>query len=132
MSCAEREYQPGTILVVDDEPAVLEVLAQALETVGGYKVLCARDGRSALEQLKGSRVDLVLTDLHMPHMDGLQLIRHLVKDRWTIPIIAMSGDARHDEASHRPLAAPVGRIRYRASRPAQGLGAIPGCPCTTR
>lgn len=97
MSCAEREYQPGTILVVDDEPAVLEVLAQALETVGGYKVLCARDGRSALEQLKGSRVDLVLTDLHMPHMDGLQLIRHLVKDRWTIPIIAMSGGSSQRE-----------------------------------
>ncbi|MEQ8691076.1 MAG: response regulator [Pseudomonadales bacterium] len=84
-------------MVVDDEPAVLEVLAQALETVGGYKVLCARDGRSALEQLKGSRVDLVLTDLHMPHMDGLQLIRHLVKDRWTIPIIAMSGGSSQRE-----------------------------------
>ena len=41
MSCAESDYLTGTILVVDDEPAVLEVLAQELETVGGYMVLCA-------------------------------------------------------------------------------------------
>jgi DNA-binding response OmpR family regulator len=60
------------ILVVDDEPDILELLVHLLSKEG-YRVLKASDGRSALEIMSESAIDLVLTDLMMPAMDGAQL-----------------------------------------------------------
>jgi two-component system response regulator HydG len=66
--------QRDTILVVDDEPANRQVLARIL-TREGYDVEQADDGRQALELLRGGGFELVLTDLKMPGMDGLELLQ---------------------------------------------------------
>src|SRR3989454_9466903 len=65
---------PATLLVVDDDPGLRESLQRTL-TRAGHNVLLAPDGRGALEQLQGSQVDLVLTDLKMPGLSGLELLR---------------------------------------------------------
>jgi CheY-like chemotaxis protein len=68
-----------TVLCVDDEPANLRLLERMLGTVG-YRVLKANDGRQALEIIASSRVDLVLTDVMMPGIDGLETCRRIKED----------------------------------------------------
>lgn len=61
------------ILAVDDTRALLNMLADCLEG-GGHEVVTAADGREALEKLREHRPDLVITDLNMPRMNGLEFI----------------------------------------------------------
>lgn len=63
-----------TILAVDDEPNMLRLLEISLRQAG-YKPLTARDGREALAIIQTQHVDCVVTDLHMPYMSGLQLLK---------------------------------------------------------
>jgi two-component system response regulator PilR (NtrC family) len=66
------------ILVVDDEAAVLFVLQQVLDRVSnGYDVMTVSDGRSALDEARKHHYDLVITDLRMPKVGGLELTREL-------------------------------------------------------
>jgi two-component system response regulator HydG len=66
--------EPRTLLVADDDPGLRESLNRTL-TRAGYRVILASDGRAALEQLQGSGIDLVLTDLRMPGLTGLEVLR---------------------------------------------------------
>ena len=81
---------PLTILVVDDEAAI-RGLARKVLTGAGYSVLEAPDGKRALQQIRNSKVDLVLTDLVMPEVEGLEMIRNIRHDWPETKIIAMSG-----------------------------------------
>jgi two-component system chemotaxis response regulator CheY len=65
-----------TILVVDDSPTVRKFVSVSL-SMQGFRVVTACDGMDALEQLPAQSVDLVITDLNMPHMDGFELIKSL-------------------------------------------------------
>ena len=67
----------ANILVVDDEPALCEVLRSSLEDIGGYHVETASNGVEALEKVQGGSPDLVLTDIHMPKLDGISLYQEL-------------------------------------------------------
>jgi len=69
-----------SILVIDDEPAVRETLANMLEVMG-HRVLLAESGQIALETLAGNDCDLVFTDLAMPEMDGWETSREIRKRR---------------------------------------------------
>ncbi len=82
-----------TVLVVDDEPALANLAKITLEA-GGYEVLTASDGRQALElcaDLK-DRVDLLLTDMNMPRMNGAELACSLVELLPGLPVVFMTGD----------------------------------------
>ena len=76
------------ILAVDDEPQITRVLRTAL-TAHGYDVRVAHDGESALEMMKDWRADLVVTDLAMPNIDGVELCRR-IRQKSEIPIIVLS------------------------------------------
>jgi len=81
-----------TILVVDDEKMVLRLAAEAIASYGDeYKVLTAENGKQAVEILSTSKVDLVLTDLKMPVMDGYELLSYMSKNYRNIPSIVMTG-----------------------------------------
>jgi two-component system response regulator PfeR len=81
----------GTILVIDDEKAIADMLYRAL-TRFGFNVLIALDGRKGIEVFDSSSVDVVLTDVLMPGIDGVEVVNHIRRsDRKTMPVIAMSG-----------------------------------------
>ena len=76
------------ILVVDDEPQITRVLKTTLSTQG-YAIRIASDGDEALQVMKDWMPDLLITDLRMPHMNGLELCRY-VRAKWSLPIIVLS------------------------------------------
>jgi len=67
---------PKTILTVDDAPTMRKLIAFTLSGAG-HKVLEAPDGKAALSLLKTTRVDMIVTDVNMPNMDGIELTRNL-------------------------------------------------------
>jgi len=76
------------ILVVDDEPQITRVLKTTL-SARGYSVRTASDGDDALQMMKMWEPDLVITDLRMPNMDGVELCRYL-RTKSSVPIIVLS------------------------------------------
>jgi len=82
------------ILVVDDEPQITRVLRTSLASQG-YDIRVANDGATALEILKDWEADLVITDLSMPNMDGLELCRRLrAKSQVPIVVLSVKGEER--------------------------------------
>ena len=80
---------PTTVLVVDDEPRIREVLQFALEKEG-YKVQTAPDGGAALAKVAEGGVDLMVLDVLMPELDGLQVCRRLRQTGSSLPVIFLS------------------------------------------
>lgn len=78
------------VLVVDDDPEVLVVVSLALELFG-YSVTPALNGRSALEKLRGKRFDLMVTDLMMDEMDGIELLKRTKRHYPATKVILMTG-----------------------------------------
>ncbi len=91
----EGQRGKGTILLVDDDVDVRLVLSEILK-LEGYAVQTANDGRQGLRMLEENTVDLVITDVLMPEMDGLEVIRTIRKINSSVPIIAMSGGGKRD------------------------------------
>jgi two-component system chemotaxis response regulator CheY len=84
----------ASILIVDDSRSVLDMLRTALEA-DGYAVTEREDGAQALEACKAERPDLLITDIHMPRMDGLSLVeavRALPALRF-VPILILTTEA---------------------------------------
>jgi two-component system, response regulator, stage 0 sporulation protein F len=82
-----------SILVVDDNDQLRGMINRGL-TLAGHDVVEAANGKAALAQLEGLRFDVILTDIVMPDMEGLELIRLIRKQDATARIIAMSGGGR--------------------------------------
>jgi DNA-binding response OmpR family regulator len=83
----------STILLVDDEDSLQKLLAYPLER-DGYRVLQARDGEEALARFKAENVDLVVLDIMLPRLDGLEVCKRLRAES-SVPIIMLT--ARDDE-----------------------------------
>jgi DNA-binding response OmpR family regulator len=85
---------PQTVLVVDDEEAIAEAVRARLESEG-YRVVVAADGAQALDAAEREPPDLVVLDLMLPGMDGLEVCKRLQRDRW-VPVLMLT--ARTEEA----------------------------------
>ncbi|MBM4422940.1 MAG: response regulator transcription factor [Chloroflexi bacterium] len=83
-----------TILVVDDEPQITQ-LARAYLEQAGYRVLIARDGKAALANVRAEKPDLIVLDLGLPGLDGLDVTRAVRKES-NVPIVMLT--ARGDES----------------------------------
>jgi CheY-like chemotaxis protein len=107
----ERLLQVARILVVDDEPDQRFMLRRIFERAG-HEVTDACDGAAALQAVRCSRPDLVVTDVMMPVMGGLELIRRLRAEPATahIPVLVVSGDIHLADAAdavvHKPYKRP--------------------------
>ena len=79
------------ILVVDDSPTIRKFISIALK-IKGYEIISASDGMEALELLPNDKIDLVITDLNMPNIDGFNLIERIRSNEnfLNTPIIVMS------------------------------------------
>ncbi len=86
------------ILVADDSSSIRKFVTFALRELG-YRVVTAADGMEALERLPSEHVDLIITDLNMPNVDGFEFIRTLRETeeyRW-IPVIILSSLANEED-----------------------------------
>ncbi len=99
------------ILVVDDEQPIRE-LVQTLLEMHGYEVVQAADGRAALALLRETSPDLLVTDIFMPEMEGLEMIQKVRALHPTLGIIAMSGGVpRGPGANYLKMAKAFGAMR---------------------
>jgi CheY-like chemotaxis protein len=87
-----QALQRSRLLLIDDDPTIIAILADALDLLGHYEVVVAMDGAQGLEQLEANPPDCIIVDIRMPHLDGLQFIRALRSDPVTteIPIVVLS------------------------------------------
>jgi phosphoserine phosphatase RsbU/P len=100
-SMARLDTTPIRILVVDDDDAVRESLGVSLESLG-YDVRYAHDGRSALAAVEQSHPEAMITDLQMPGMSGLDLLREMAVRNIGVAVIAISGgDTQMLESARR-------------------------------
>ena len=86
-----------TILIVDDEKNYLTILSAILEDEG-FEVLTAPGGSEALEVHKSSELDLILTDMKMPKMDGIELLENIKETDPDLPVIMMTAHGTVDKA----------------------------------
>jgi len=100
-----------TVLVVDDSESIREVVSFTLENEG-YHVLKGNDGKDALQHLNGTAIDLIITDLHMPEMDGIALIRHVrtLPDYKTVPILFLTTESQAEKKMEAKEAGATGWI----------------------
>src|SRR5258708_25215402 len=92
-----QAHMADRVLVVDDEQSLRKVLAATLQREG-YEVQVAADGQEALLALDRDGADVVVTDLVMPKMDGLSLLRKVVARHPDVPVIVVTAHGRVDSA----------------------------------
>src|SRR5438045_3941112 len=98
----------GQLLLVDDEPFVLSYLTRTLGSAG-HAVTTATDGNVALAAVREKQFDLVVSDLTMPGMDGLELLRQVKKLHPDLPLIFLTGSPDLTSAIR---AVELGAFRY--------------------
>jgi DNA-binding NtrC family response regulator len=81
---------PRTILIADDEPGIRETLRKLLE-FESYRVMLAEDGPSALDLARDQAVDMMLLDIKMPGMDGLDVLSEIHREKPELPVVIISG-----------------------------------------
>jgi CheY-like chemotaxis protein len=106
-----------TILVIDDDGPVRSYLRKVLESAG-YQVSEAADGADGLRQFQAASPDLVLCDLYMPGVEGMEAIREMARLRPGVPVIAISGGSVLGDFLPLALAwGPPTRCTSRSDRP---------------
>ena len=96
------------ILLIDDEPIALSNMSHVLEREG-YKVTACENGESGLAAMQSTEFDIVLTDLRMPGIDGMDVLRHIRESTPDVPVIMITGHAALDSAVD---AMKAGAIHY--------------------
>jgi PAS domain S-box-containing protein len=112
-STSNPDHTKVAVLVVDDEPALLETVAQALRQ-SGYEVLPAASGDEALNIAATQKFGMLVTDLMMPHIDGVSLAQRLRAIYPDLPVLFITGYAGGDLTLRLPENANVLRKPFRA------------------
>ncbi len=84
------------ILVAEDSSALLNLVSRVLNQSGKFEVIGVKDGKSVLSKLEAEAIDLILMDIQMPKMNGLdciQSIRALESEKAQVPVVAITGNA---------------------------------------
>ena len=95
---SQRTFKHARILIVDDEPGNVELLRRMLERAGFHKLDSTSDPREAADLYVRTRPDLILLDLHMPHLNGLEVMDRLdqIAEATYLPILMLTGDLSPD------------------------------------
>ncbi|RXG22052.1 hybrid sensor histidine kinase/response regulator [Leeuwenhoekiella aequorea] len=100
----KKDLTPKQILLVDDEPMQIKLAQETLKKFP-YSIRTAKNGLEALDLLQEENFDLVLTDIQMPVLDGIELIKKIraLKKFETIPVIALSGNGKLEDSDYKNL-----------------------------
>ncbi len=100
-----------TILIVDDSESIRDVVGFTLENAG-YQVLSCVDGKDALKYLDGTNIHLVVTDYHMPNLDGIGLIKEIraKNDYQFVPILLLTTESQGAKKEEAKAAGATGWI----------------------
>ncbi|NWF98406.1 MAG: response regulator [Nitrospirae bacterium] len=79
------------VLIVDDDPMIRDALAEILSSVGGYNTEIAINGDEGIEKIKDTKYDIVFTDLTMPDVNGMDLLREAKKINSDVPVVVITG-----------------------------------------
>jgi CheY-like chemotaxis protein len=101
---------PKRILVIDDEEPV-RLIVQEMLILEGYEVVVAANGKVGLQLFRNDPTDLIITDIFMPEMEGLETIRELHREYPGVKIIAMSGGGESGMLSFLSYAKRFGALR---------------------
>jgi DNA-binding NtrC family response regulator len=96
-----------TILIIDDEPMIRHLAARILDRAG-YRTISAANGIQGLACFRRERPALVITDLIMPEREGIETIRHILREDPNVPIIAISGGTLTGTADFLAMARELG------------------------
>jgi DNA-binding response OmpR family regulator len=89
----------NTILIIDDEEDLVFFIKSALELHGRYRVFYSTDGKSGIEIARREKPTLILLDIMMPEMDGLEVLKELKEDTQTMAIPVVMLTAKNDDHS---------------------------------
>jgi two-component system chemotaxis response regulator CheY len=100
-----------TFLIVDDSASMRQLVSFTVKDAG-YDVITAENGKDALAKATGSRIDMVITDLNMPEMDGITFIRQLrgMPDYKFVPIVMLTTEAQEAKKQEGRAAGASGWI----------------------
>ncbi len=122
----------ASVLVVDDDPAVRTTIRLVLERAG-HRVSVAPDGRAGLVALAAGGIDLLVVDLFMPGMDGLETLREVRKHQADLPVIVISGTSLDAPGQQAPdflaMAVKLGAVStlQKPFKPRDIIGAVEAC-----
>lgn len=85
-----------TLLIVEDEPELQKLIAMGLDSLG-VKIYFANNGKEALKVIKNNTIDAILSDIKMPQMTGIELLKHIRSSDMEIPFVILTGHG--DKAS---------------------------------
>lgn len=113
-----------TILAVDDSSTIRMALSSTLKDAG-YKIIEAKDGQDAIEQLDSGEISMLITDLNMPRVDGIELIRHVRRSAFCrfMPIIMLTTEANDKKKQEGKAAGASGWI-VKPFKPQQLLSVV--------
>jgi len=98
------------ILLIDDDTSVLNSLRRVLEDAG-YTVQAVKNGRQGMQWLEQEKADLIITDIYMDVMDGLEIVTAVKKSHPGMKLIVMSGGSKLMSADVLPIAKALGANR---------------------
>lgn len=100
-----------TVVVIDDSESIRELVGLTLEN-SGYKVIKGVDGKDGLQLFDGREVNLIITDLNMPNMDGISFIREIRKmqDYSRVPILVLTTESQAAKKEEAKAAGATGWI----------------------
>src|SRR5712692_2505487 len=114
------------VLVVDDDPKIVELVRAYLDRAG-YAVVTAADGEDALRQINEAKPSLIVLDVMLPGVDGLDLTRHLRDSHQTVPILMMSARGRVDDRIRGLVEAPMTTLPSHSARRSSWCGSTRSC-----
>ena len=96
-------------MIVDDDPGILESLRRVLESAG-FEIVAASDGQMALRHFAGNPTDVVISDIYMPGMDGIQFLMRVKEAFPDVRVVAMSGGGHQSKENVLGAASMLGAV----------------------
>jgi putative nucleotidyltransferase with HDIG domain len=94
----ETEKEKGKVLIIDDDPVVRDVLSDILCAAGGYETCTATDGLDGIDKIRNGSFDIIFTDLKMPKLNGMDLLKETKKLSPFTPVVMVTGISSIDVA----------------------------------